>query len=105
MTKTELKNTINELYSSADPLCIKAAIALEASIKKKPSLELLMKNHEILINAVDEMGKLSFERDNPNQKTNNSELELRLNEITVVALDTLEIISENTKLYGKKLRK
>lgn len=94
------KTLLNKLRSKEDKLSQEAADAFEAS----------MKMSTLLVNAVDEMGRLSYERDwlvkNPKKKASlapeptNEELLLRLDEITVIALDIFECFNNATEKNG-----
>lgn len=85
-----VKFLLDELYKSADPLCIKAGMEIQSL---NYSLKLTNKNLILLINALLEIEYIAHSRDNK-RKVTADQLNLRLNEIARICGDVGDILNE-----------
>ncbi len=91
-------NILNSLRAKKDKLSLQAADTIQS----------LFELSRVLLRSVDEMGKVSFERDNMSlqpAQIPKRELQLRLDEITVIALDTFEYLDASVEANNKKKKK
>lgn len=101
---------VDRLFKSADPLCIEAATALNiyraATTTSGREILQVSKALTVLLYSLDEIIRLSVERDNASKKLTEAEFKKRFNEIIHICSDAYfsyqRIMDEEN---GKTLRK
>jgi hypothetical protein len=86
--KTKTKTLLDELYKSADPICIQAGVEIEALWQ---GIRLSNRNIILLFNALYDIQKVASRRDKK-RKVTVDQLDLRLDEIVSICKDVRTIL-------------
>lgn len=95
--KTAVDILIDELYKSNDPLCLEAAVQIEAyeSVLKDQDRVIadVSLGAKYMLESLIEINKMARSRDKTPGPTTREELRLRLNECGSIAIDTINLNS------------
>lgn len=108
-TKHLLNDLLDNLFKSADPLCLEAASVISSStfVIDAYEKELITYNKAVvvLLDALSEIVKLSIERDNPKKKLTEVEFKKRFREIINICADAHfsyeRVVNDRTKTLRK----
>lgn len=108
-TSKDPKSIVNQLYNSPDPLCIKAAIIIsdyERILREREKEALkLYQSATVLLLSLDEIVRLSVERDIPNKKLTEVEFKKRFSEIIHICSDAYFSYQRVMEIDDETLRK